>query len=354
MDRSLHVHHKQYTALEPWDEPMENLVTVCVSCHADEHGLSVEVDEITSMIEAMPNTVCATRDLVLAAIGNIQKMYDSPGAITGIETGFSALDSMTDGMHPGEMIVVAARPSMGKTAFAMNIAEHVAINLGMPVAVFSLEMTAPQLTERILCSLARVNMGNIRLGFLSERDFPALTAAASKLAHADLIIDDAPALTIHEFGRRLRYYVKERGVKLAVVDYLQLLRSPTYRASTNRQVEIAEISGSLKALAKELGIPIIALAQLNRNVEGRGGESKGRPRLSDLRDSGSIEQDADVVLLLLREEYYAESDRERESLSGKVTAIIAKQRNGPVGDLPLIFIKEFLRFESRADAPESS
>ena len=199
---------------------------------------------------------------------------------------------MTNGLHESEMIVIAARPSMGKTALAMNIAEHVAINEKLPVAVFSLEMSSQQLVQRLLCSRARVNLQKVRDGFLAERDFPSLTAAASKLAEAQIFIDDSAGLSILELRAKARRLKAQKDIKLIVVDYLQLLRSTTRRAQDNRQLEISEISAGLKGLAKELKIPIIVIAQLNRQPEARTG---GKPRLSDLRESGSIEQDADLV-----------------------------------------------------------
>jgi replicative DNA helicase len=237
---------------------------------------------------------------------------------------------------------------MGKTALAMNMAEHVALELKKPVAVFSLEMSTSQLVQRMLCSRARVNLGNVRNGFLSERDFPALTAAASKLADSKFFIDDTPGLSILELRAKARRLKSQHQIEAIFIDYLQLLRSTSKRAQDNRQLEIAEISSGLKGLAKELNIPIVVLAQLNRNPEGRTGEAKGRPRLSDLRESGSIEQDADLVGLLVREEYYADTDEDKKASEGKATLIIAKQRNGPVGDVPLTFLKEFTRFENRA------
>jgi len=248
--------------------------------------------------------------------------------------------------------VIAARPSMGKTAFAMNIAEHVAIQLEKPVAIFSLEMSTQQLIQRLLCSRARVNLQRVRDGFLNESDFRSLTNAASKLADGKLFIDDSAGLSIVELRAKARRLKSQHNIELIVIDYLQLLRSTSRRASENRQIEIAEISSGLKALSKELSVPIIVLAQLNRNPENRTGESKGRPRLSDLRESGSIEQDADLVGLLVREEYYADDDESRKELEGKAELIIAKQRNGPVGDVPLTFLKEFTRFEDRAYTPE--
>ena len=259
---------------------------------------------------------------------------------------------MTDGLHGAEMFVIAARPSMGKTALAMNIAEHVALEAKKPVAIFSLEMSSQQLVQRLLCSRAKVNLQRVRDGFLSERDFPNLTTAASKLAESKIYIDDTAGLNILELRAKARRLKTQHDIQLIVIDYLQLLKSTSKRAQDNRQIEITEISNGVKALAKELAIPIIVLAQLNRNPENRTGESKGRPRLSDLRESGAIEQDADIVTLLVREEYYADSDEEKAESEGKATLIIAKQRNGPVGDVPLTFLKEFTRFEDRARGPE--
>ena len=288
------------------------------------------------------------KDQVMQAIHAIEELYERRGAITGLPTGLAEFDKMTDGLHPAEMIVIAARPSMGKTALAMNMAEHIALEEKRAVAVFSLEMSTSQLVQRMLCSRARVNLGNVRNGFLSERDFPALTAAASKLAESKFFIDDTPGLSILELRAKARRLKSQHDIAVIFIDYLQLLRSTSKRAQDNRQLEIAEISSGLKGLAKELNIPIVVLAQLNRNPEGRTGASLGRPRLSDLRESGSIEQDADVVGLLIRDEYYADTEEDKKEAEGKATLIIAKQRNGPVGDIPLTFLKEFTRFENRA------
>jgi replicative DNA helicase len=284
----------------------------------------------------------------MEAIETIEKLYEHKGGITGISTGFVEFDRMTSGLHPAEMIVIAARPSMGKTAFAMNIAEHVAINEKLPVAVFSLEMSSQQLVQRLLCSRARVNLKKVRDGFLGEREFSSLTSSASKLAEAKMFIDDNAGLTILELRAKARRMKAQHDIRLIVVDYLQLLRSTSRRGQDNRQIEISEISAGLKGLAKELNIPIIVVAQLNRNPENRTGDSKGRPRLSDLRESGSIEQDADLVGLLVREAYYADTEEEREEAAGNADLIISKQRNGPTGDIPLTFLSEFTRFETRA------
>ena len=286
----------------------------------------------------------------MGALESIEQLWERRGGITGISTGFTELDRMTNGLHEAEMIVIAARPSMGKTALAMNIAEHVAITGKLPVAVFSLEMSSQQLVQRLLCSRARVNLQKVREGFLAERDFPSLTAAASKLAEAQIYIDDTAGLSILELRAKARRLKAQKDVQLIVVDYLQLLKSTTRRAQDNRQLEISEISAGIKGLAKELKVPIIVLAQLNRQPEARSG---GKPRLSDLRESGSIEQDADLVGLLVRPEVYEEDEDARAEKAGEAELIIAKQRNGPVGDVPLTFLKEFTRFEDRArNVPE--
>ncbi len=289
------------------------------------------------------------KEHVMTAIGSIQHLYESRGELGGLSTGLAELDKLTDGLHPAEMIVIAARPSMGKTALAMNIAEHLAVEKALPIAVFSLEMSAQQLVQRLLCSRAKVNMSRVRDGFLTERDFSELTRAGSGLADSNMFIDDTAGLSIGELRAKARRLKNQHGIKAIFIDYLQLLRSTSRRAQDNRQLEIAEISSTLKQIAKELELPVVVLAQLNRNPEQRSGDSKGRPRLSDLRESGSIEQDADLVGLLVREEYYAENEEDKKEAEGKATLIIAKQRNGPVGDVKLTFLKEFTRFESRAE-----
>src|SRR6266536_4390668 len=320
-----------------------------------------EQDEVNNLLDEVEQRIFAVgedrfkgqvlsmKDQVMEAIESIEKLYERKGGITGISTGFLEFDRMTSGLHPSEMIVIAARPSMGKTALAMNIAEHVGINEKLPVGVFSLEMSGQQLVQRLLCSRARVNLQKVRDGFLGERDFPSLTAAASKLAEAKIFIDDSASLSILELRAKARRLKAQQEVQLLIIDYLQLLRSTSRRAQDNRQLEISEISAGLKGLAKELKIPIIVVAQLNRNPEIRTGSGKGVPRLADLRESGSIEQDADLVGLLVREEYYADSDEERTELEGKAELIIAKQRNGPIGQVKLTFLKNFTRFEDRAE-----
>jgi replicative DNA helicase len=297
--------------------------------------------------EHVTTEMASTKELVMEAIEQIERLYENRGSVTGLPTGFVELDRMTSGLHPSEMIVIAARPSMGKTALAMNIAEHVAMDVGKPVAVFSLEMSSQQLVQRLLCSRAKVDLQKVRNGFLSERDFPNLTTAAARLAGAKMFIDDTPGLTITELRAKARRMKSQHDIRLIIVDYLQLLRSTTRRAQDNRQLEISEISGGIKALAKELNLPIIVIAQLNRQPDARA-QQGGRPRLSDLRESGSIEQDADLVGLLVRAEYYETDEDAKQEKAGEAELIIAKQRNGPTGDVPLTFLKEFTRFENRA------
>ena len=316
-----------------------------------------EQDEVDSLLDEVEQRIfdvgedrfkgqmLSMKDHAMQAIETIERLYERKGSITGISTGFVEFDRMTSGLHPSEMIVIAARPSMGKTALAMNIAEYVAINEKLPVGVFSLEMSSQQLVQRLLCSRARVNLQRVRDGFLGERDFPSLTAAASKLAEAKIFIDDSASLSILELRAKARRLKAQQDVQLLIIDYLQLLRSTSRRAQDNRQLEISEISAGLKALAKELKIPVIVVAQLNRQPEQRSG---GKPRLSDLRESGSIEQDADLVGLLVRPELYEEDEEARVEKAGEAELIIAKQRNGPVGEIALTFLKEYTRFETRA------
>lgn len=293
------------------------------------------------------------RDLVRNAINTIEHYQQRQGMLTGLATGFSDLDKMTSGLHAGEMIVIAARPSMGKTSLAMNIAEHVALEEKMPVGVFSLEMTADSLVLRLMCSRARVNLRDIRGGFIAERDFPRLTSAAGKLAAAPLYIDDTPGLSVLQLRAKARRMWQQHGIKLFVIDYLQLLHS-TARRVENRQQEIADISNGVKALAKELKVPVIVLSQLNREFEK---EKNRKPRMSDLRESGAIEQDADLIGLLYKaitgdEEDGAAPAQEDEAIG--VNLLIAKQRNGPTGDVELVFRKSITRFENKSKISEDS
>ncbi len=295
------------------------------------------------------NNIDDMRSCVSRVLDQIDQAYNGKGA-AGLKTGFHDLDDMTNGFFGGEMIIVAARPSMGKTSFVMNIVENISVRKDnpIPVAVFSLEMSSESLVQRVLCSRAKVKMSAIRGGMLSKSDFPKLMVEAQALANAPIFIDDTPGLSIGELQAKARRLKKESDIQLIAIDYLQLLKAPDVARRDGREKEVAEISGGLKSIAKELNIPIIVLAQLNRNPDSRG----GKPRMSDLRESGSIEQDADLVGLLMRSEVYADDEDDREEKSGEAEFIIAKQRNGPTGEVPLVFHKEYMRFDNRAKGEE--
>jgi replicative DNA helicase len=314
--------------------------------------------EILRINESRAQSSTATvKELVGKAILTVENYFGRQGTLNGLGTGFPDLDRMTDGLHGQEMIVIAARPSMGKTSLAMNIVEHVVLEQNLPASVFSLEMSAESLVLRMLCSIARVNLRSIREGFMSEADFPKLTSAAGRLAKAKLLIDDTAGLSILDLRARARRMHQQHGVKLFVIDYLQLLHSTSRRSQDNRQQEIADISSGIKALAKELKVPVLVLSQLNRELEK---DKSRKPRLSDLRESGAIEQDADVVGLLYKPNAGDDEDgvpaEEADGLP--VNLLIAKQRNGPTGDIDLTFLKSYTRFESRGiddkDVPVSS
>ncbi|MBU1995541.1 MAG: replicative DNA helicase [Candidatus Omnitrophica bacterium] len=279
------------------------------------------------------------KDLIKEGMENLDKLYQRKEHITGVSSGFDKIDKMTSGLQKSDLIIVAGRPSMGKSALAVSIAENVSIVGGKNVAIFSLEMSKEQLVQRMLCSQARVDAHKVRSGFLSPSDWPKLTSAAAKLSGSKIFIDDTPAISALELRAKARRLKANHGLDLIILDYLQLMRGST--KSDSRQQEISEISRSLKALARELSVPFIALSQLSRAVEAR---QDHRPQLSDLRESGAIEQDADVVVLLMREEYYNPTEENR----GIADVIIAKQRNGPVGTLKLQFTKEYMRFENLA------
>jgi replicative DNA helicase len=274
----------------------------------------------------------------------IERLYERKEHITGVATGFERLDLETSGFQPSDFIIIAGRPSMGKTAFALCIAQHVGIVLRGKVLVLSLEMSAQQLVQRLLCSEAKVDSQAVRTGFLTSADWNRLTAAAGRLAEAAIYIDDSPGLTVLEARAKARRMKAEHGLDLVVIDYLQLMRG---RASMeNRQQEISEISRSLKALAKELNVPVVALSQLSRAVEARA-QRDFRPQLSDLRESGALEQDADVILFLYRQSVYKDDVPPDEANLAEV--IIGKQRNGPIGTVKVVFLPQYARFENVAE-----
>jgi replicative DNA helicase len=287
------------------------------------------------------------REVVMETFEIIQELYDKKSHVTGLESGFIDLDAKTAGFQKTDLIIVAGRPSMGKTSFCLNVAEHCAIKNRVPVAIFSLEMAKEQVAQRMLCSQSRVDGHRLRTGYLRDAEWTVLTRAASELSDAPIYIDDTPGVSVLELrakARRLAMEVKSLG--LIIVDYLQLMRGGD--DAENRQQEISRISQALKSLAKELGVPVIALSQLSRAVEQRGGDR--RPVLSDLRESGAIEQDADVVLFIYRPEVY---DPENEENRGIAEVIIGKQRNGPIGSVRLAFLSPFARFENLAQAMDT-
>ncbi len=280
--------------------------------------------------------------LVVELLDRVQEMADNPNDITGVPTGFYDLDRMTSGLQSGDLVVLAARPSMGKTAFAINIAEHVALNEGLPVAVFSMEMGASQLAVRVVGSIGRIDQGRLRTGKLHDDEWPRLTEAIEKLRTVSLHIDETPGLTPSELRANARRLSRQCGkLGMIVVDYLQLMSGSGGSGGDNRATELGEISRGLKMLAKELQCPVIALSQLNRSVEQR---TDKRPMMSDLRESGAIEQDADIIMFIYRDDYYNKDSKD----PGVAEIIIGKQRNGPTGTVRLTFLKNLTRFESLA------
>ncbi|MBI5523523.1 MAG: replicative DNA helicase [Desulfarculus sp.] len=285
-------------------------------------------------------------EVVRSSLEVIEKRFKQKGLVAGVPTGFKMLDQYTTGLQAGDLIIVAGRPSMGKTAFALNMAANAAMEHGVCAAVFSLEMSKEQLGLRLLSSEARVSGSKIRSGFLSyNQDFPALTAAADRLLNAPIYIDDTPAISVLEMRAKARRLKQEKNLGLILVDYLQLMRGRT-GGHDSREQEISDISRSLKALAKELSVPVVALSQLNRKVEDRPGDK--RPMLSDLRESGAIEQDADVIMFIFRKKVYKKKDEPEAPDDNLAEVIIGKQRNGPTGTVKLVFLDDLTKFEDLA------
>ena len=315
------------------------------------YGLGSDIDHVLdeaehAIFEIAQNKIKPAffplKEIIKESFKTIEKLFEKKELITGVPTGFDKLDEITSGLQNSDLIVIAGRPSMGKTAFALNIAQHAAIQEGVAVAVFSLEMAKEQLALRMLSSEARVDSQRLRKGFLGETDWPKLTMAAGSLSDALIFIDDTPAITALEMKAKARRLKAEHGLGLVILDYLQLMKGGD-SARDNREQEISEISRSLKALAKELHIPVIALSQLNRKVEDR---TNRRPQMADLRESGAIEQDADVIIFLYRDEVYNKS--EDNPKKGLAEVIIGKQRNGPVGTVKVAFQERYTRFENLA------
>jgi replicative DNA helicase len=289
------------------------------------------------------------KELLWPTMERIEALQRGGKTVTGVASGFNDLDELTSGFQPADLIIVAARPSMGKTAFTLNVAQHAAIEHNVPVAFFSLEMSKESLVQRMLTSEARIDAQRLRKGMLRDDDFPRLARAAGILSSAPVWIDDTPGMTLLEMRSKARRLKADAGVGLVVVDYLQLMQGPSN--SESRQQEVSQISRGLKALAKELNVPVVALSQLSRAPEQRTGDNK-RPQLSDLRESGAIEQDADLIMFLYRQEFYdGPVDKDGNSLEGKAEVIVGKQRNGPTGIVNLFFHKQYTRFESYSQRP---
>ena len=300
-----------------------------------------KVFEISEQMSRGGGGFASIKNLLTKAVDRIETLFQQDEPITGLSTGFADFDEMTSGLQPADLLIVAGRPSMGKTTFAMNLAENVAINSKVPVAVFSMEMPGDSLAMRMMSSLGRIDQHRVRTGKLEDDEWPRLTSAVSILAEAPLFIDDSAALTPTEIRAKARRLKREHGdLGLIVIDYLQLMQAPS--AGENRATEISFISRSLKALAKELNVPVIALSQLNRNLEQRPNK---RPVMSDLRESGSIEQDADLVIFIYRDEVYNEDSADK----GIAEIIIGKQRNGPIGKVRLTFLGQYTKFENFID-----
>ena len=316
-----------------------DILTKSYNAGSDVDGLLDEAEH--AIFEISENKIKPSfsplRDLIKDSFRTIERLYEKKELITGVPTGFEKLDEMTSGLQKSDLVIIAGRPSMGKTAFALNIAQRAAVDAGIPVAIFSLEMSKEQLAFRMLSSEAMVDSQRLRRGYPGETDWPKLTTAAGRLAEAPIYIDDTAAISVLEMKAKARRLKAESGLGLLIVDYLQLMRAGGARDS--REQEISEISRSLKALAKELNIPVVALSQLNRQVEQR---TNRRPQMADLRESGAIEQDADVIMFLYRDEVYNRT----EENTGLAEVNIGKQRNGPTGTVKLVFLEKYTRFEN--------
>ena len=325
-----------------------NATQIVSSAYQGSEEVNVLLDKAEKLIfeisdKRVEGSYLHIKEVIKDGIELIESLYHRKSHITGLPTGFTEFDVKTAGLQPGDLIIVAGRPSMGKSAFVTTIAEYVAVNEKLGVGFFSLEMSREQLVQRFLCSSAKVDIHKLRTGFLAPSEWPLLTSAAGRLSSAPIYIDDTPAINIFELRAKARRLKAHHDIKLIIVDYLQMIR--VVKRGESRQQEISDISRSLKSLAKELNVAVVAVSQLSRAVETR---SDHRPQLSDLRESGAIEQDADLVVLLLREEYYNPTPENK----GIAEVIIAKQRNGPVGSIFLGFIKEYMKFVNLAKVKE--
>jgi replicative DNA helicase len=322
-------------------------------------------DEVPELLDSVEQSILAIREsaevtqaatlkqTVEEVMRNFQMLLSKEKVSLGISTGFEVLDQKSGGLKAGEMFVVAARPSMGKTSFMMNIVENICLDQGKPCMVFSCEMSSAQLVQRLLFARAKFVASQLSRGYTPKKqELERVRNASVQIINSKLFIDDTAGISINELRAKARRKKRDEDIQFIAIDYLQLLKSRTKQAENSREREIAEISGGIKALAKELSIPILILAQLNRGPEGRTGKSLGIPRMSDLRESGAIEQDADLVGLLYRSKYYAENDEDRAALEGKAELVLAKNRNGETGGIPLTFVEDLMRFESGPPAEE--
>ncbi len=322
-------------------------------CYEDQSSIDEFLDEAEQMLFRVGESRIRTgfyhiQELMKTSFSTIESLYERKENITGVGSGFKDLDALTAGFQNSDLIIIAGRPSMGKTSFALNVGMNAAMDSGTPTAIFSLEMSKEQIALRILCSRARVNLKSLRTGYLTPEDWARLTLAVGSISDAPLYVDDTPAINTLEIRAKARRLKRERDLGLIIIDYLQLMKAPI--KSDSREKEISEISRSLKALAKELNVPVIALSQLNRKVEERPNK---RPQLADLRESGAIEQDADVILFIYRDEVYNKSDDNPKK--GEAEIIVGKQRNGPIGMMTAFFDSQYSTFRpltSRDDIPE--
>ena len=338
---------KEKSTLRRLINASENVIAHCREGTEDSETLiDLAQSQVFEIAEQRVQSGFATvREIVKTSFGTINVLFERGQRVTGVETGLEDLDNMTSGLQAGELIVIAARPSLGKTALALNIAAHAAINNRKVVGMFSLEMSKESLVIRLLCSEARIDSHKLRTGFSSREDWNRMTPALGRLSEAPFYIDDTPALSIMQIRAKARRMKAEKGLDLLIVDYLQLITGPS--KSENRTQEVAYISRNLKSIAKELKVPVLALSQLSRAPEMRPGQ---RPQLSDLRESGSIEQDADVVIFIFRDKKSAEEQEGEEgSVQGgsETRLIIGKQRNGPTGDVQVVFLKPYAKFENQ-------
>ncbi len=355
-------HFRHHLQLVKDKHVLRSIIQTANAAIARAYDTPDEVNELLDTVEASvlgiregseTNKAPTIKQSVAEVIEQFEALLSGDRGTQGITTGYEMLDKMSSGLKPGEMFVVAARPSMGKTSFMMNVVEHICLDQGKPTMVFSCEMSSFQIVQRLLFSRARFAMSQLNRGYTpSKGDLQKIQRSALEVSAAKLFIDDTPGITINELRAKARRKKRDEDIQLIAIDYLQLMKSRTKQAENSREREIAEISAGIKGLAKELGIPIIILAQLNRGPESRTGKNVGVPRMSDLRESGSIEQDADMVGLLYRTAYYAEDAEAKAAEEGRAELVLAKNRNGETGHIPLTFIADLMRFESGQPAEE--